>query len=104
MELNGIIIIISTAVSIIGIVYSFIATILKGKKSKLVRSAQILQELPTYITEAETIFGSKTGVAKLAYVLSKINIACIQEHLKFDEEAWKNQVEDILQTPQKKEV
>ena len=104
MELNVLLLIISTAVSIVGIVYSFIATILKSRKSKSVKLGKILQALPAYIQEAETIFGAKTGVAKLAYVLNKVNMDCIKERVDFIAEDWTVEVEDILMTPQKKNI
>ena len=103
MELNEILLIISAAVAVIGIVYSFIETITKGSKTKRIKLAKILQTLPTYIKEAEAVFGAKTGVAKLAYVLNKINIDCLKNDIEFIEEDWKVEIEDILSTPQKKE-
>ena len=104
MELRELLLIVSTAVSIGGIVYSFIATILKSKKSKSVKLAKILQVLPAYIQEAEAIFGAKTGVAKLAYVLNKVNMDCIKDRVDFNAEEWTTEVEDILTTPQKKNI
>lgn len=102
MELRELLLIVSTAVSIGGIVYSFIATILKSNKSKYVKLGQILQMLPAYIQEAETIFGAKTGVAKRAYVLNKVNMDCINDRVDFNAEEWTNAIEDILTAPQKK--
>jgi len=103
MELNEILLIISASVAVVGLIYSFYETITKGPKKKRIELAKILQALPSYIKEAETIFGAKTGVAKLAYVLNKINIACIKANVDFDEDQWKVEIEDILSTPQKKE-
>lgn len=104
MEVNVIILIVSTAVSIVGIVYSVIATILKSKKTKSVKLAQIMQTLPSYIKEAETVFGGNTGAAKLVYVLNKVCIDCIKNHLDYNQDDWTVEIEEILSTPQKKEV
>lgn len=103
MELNEILLIISAAVAVAGLIYSFIQTVTKGSKTKRIKLAKILQALPTYIKEAEAVFGTKTGIAKLTYVLNKINIDCIKADIEFDEEEWKVEIEDILSTPQKKE-
>lgn len=104
MELNEILLIVSSAVAVAGLIYSFIETITKGSKTKRIKLAKILQTLPTYIKEAEAVFGAKTGVAKLAYVLNKINIDCLKADIDFDEDQWKVEIEDILGTPQKKNI
>lgn len=60
--------------------------------------------LSTFIAEAEDLFGAGNGRAKLNYVLNKVHIKCLELSLPYDEAEIKRCVEDILATPQKKEV
>ena len=102
MELQTYFLIGSSAISLFGIIATIATTIAKQKNTKSVKLAKILQALPSYIQEAESIFGARTGVAKLAYVLNKINIDCLSSGVAFNSEEWTVEIEDILSTPQKK--
>lgn len=93
----------STAIGIIGYVISIILNKKKNKADKLVDLAQIIEKLPEFITEAEKIFGSGNGTAKLAYVLNKVQIECLKNKIEYNEEEIRLKVEEILKTPQKKE-
>ena len=102
MELQTLFLIISCAISAIGILTTIFTTLSKIKTKKSVKLAQILQSLPSYIQEAESIFGAGFGAAKLSYVLNKVNIDCLSQGLGFNSEQWTVEIEDILSTPQKK--
>lgn len=94
------------AATAIGTFISIITIIIdkkKNKSEKLVDLAKIVQKLPEFINEAEKIFGGGTGVAKVNYVLNKVQMNCIQNKIKYDENQFKGEIEKILATPQKKE-
>lgn len=92
----------SAAITAISIIIAIIQTIKKGKKSKTVELAKVVQKIPEFITEAEQIIGTGKGVAKLQYVLNKIQLQCQLAGIEFQEQQFKQEVEKILETPQKK--
>ena len=75
-----------------------------NKQTKLVSLAKIVQKIPEYIKEAESIFGSKTGQAKLRYVLNSLQVECLKANIEYQEEELKVEIENILSTPEKKEI
>lgn len=94
--------IISLAISAISIIAAIIQTIRKGKKSKTVELAKVVQKIPEFIKEAEEIIGNGKGIAKLSYVMNKIQLQCQLSGITYQEQAFKEEVEKILETPQKK--
>lgn len=89
--------------ALIGLVLSiigwFIDSIKKGNKIKV---ARILKKVPDLIKTAEA--ENVPGRLKLATVLLFIQNECLRSHLKFNEEDWIFEVENILETPQKKSL
>lgn len=98
--------------SIAGAAVSLLAVIVRlvydykrnGALSASVKLATIVQTLPSLISEAEKIFGSKSGAAKLSYVLNRVEINCLRNNVDFNLDDFTYEVERILSTPQKKEV
>lgn len=70
----------------------------------LVELAKIVQKIPNFINEAEEIIGDGKGLAKLKYVLNNIQMQCQLAEIEFNEEEFKEEVEKILETPQKKKT
>ena len=70
--------------------------------SSVVGLSEIYNELPNYIKEAEELFGSGFGVAKMSYVLLKAQSKCLSYSLPYNEDIIKTKVESILSTPQSK--
>ena len=103
-DVNFWISIVTTAIGIITTIITIIINKSKSKSQKLVELAKIVQKLPGYIQEAETIFGTGTGTAKMAYVLNKVQLDCIQNKVEYSEEQFKGEIENILATPEKKET
>ncbi|UPW36494.1 hypothetical protein [Peromfec virus RodF8_36] len=93
----------SLAVTAISIIIAIAQTIKKGKKEKTVELAKVVQKIPDFISEAEQIIGEGKGIAKLQYVLNKIQLQCQINNIDFEEKAFTEEVEKILETPQKKE-
>ena len=85
--------------TIVTIFTNIIALRKKGKKTKI---AEIIGNIAVYVGQAEQIFGQGCGPAKLQWVLTKVQIDCVQANVKIDEAVVKQEVETILETPQKK--
>lgn len=93
----------SAAISFVGIIYSFIISIKKGKNTKSVKLAKILQSLPDLIKNAEEVFPSSgSGPAKSVFVLNQIHMKCLECGVDFDPDEWFFEIENILETPEKK--
>lgn len=79
-----------------------------GKRNRaladLVDIAAIVQKIPDYVNQAESMFGAERGAAKLSYVLQCLQLACLESGVSFEayREELSNEVEAVLSTPQKK--
>jgi len=68
------------------------------------RLMEVLTALAKYVEEAERLFGSGKGSAKLEYVIAKVQMECIEKHVKLSIDAIKDHIEQILSTPHKKQI
>lgn len=97
---------ITTGISVVAVLFSIIKGIINSKNNKstanVIKLNEIISEIPRTVTEAEDIFGSGNGLAKLNYVLNKIQIKCLQNQVTFNETEIRDKVEEILETPEKK--
>ncbi len=78
-----------------------------GKLSKESALKTVLEKLPEFVTSAERIFGSKTGEAKKKYVLNLLEAECMRLKMTINDElesTLSEQVEQVLEAPQKKET
>ena len=86
---------------------SIIAYLIKRFKNKktneileeLQKTSEIFAKVPKYINQAEQIFGAKTGLAKLEFVLSKIQVDCARANINIEEQEMVKKIEEILATP-----
>ena len=92
---------VSLGITLASILVSVIVMLLHKKGNKL---ASILALAPKYIIEAENLFGAGSGVGKLQYVLTKLQAECVKANVKADANELKERVEEILKTPQAKQV
>lgn len=67
---------------------------------------KILELIPQFITQAEKIFGvvKGTGATKLLYVMQSLKNYCEAQNMDFDEEEVEEYIENILETPTKKDL
>lgn len=90
--------------------YLILAVILLISRKKLPKSEKItaiypiLKTLPEIVTQAEEILGPKTGGTKLLFVLQEVQKLCTQKGVYYDEKYWTEEIETILNSPQKKET
>lgn len=107
--MGGIEVVLSVIVSAISIIM-FVVTFIKNAKNKssvktyesAILLNQVIANVPKYIKEAEAIFGGGNGLAKVNYVLNKLQIDCVKVGTNYDEDLMKSKIEEILETPQKK--
>ena len=92
-------------IALSGLAFGFgvIDVFLALRKKRNASLYKVVQKIPSFIAEAESCLGSSHGVQKLVYVLAKIQNECVLNGVKYDEEAFKYEVEQVLSTPQKKQ-
>lgn len=75
------------------------------KAKKIVNLAKVVQKIPAHIKEAEELIGDGNGDKKLAVVMEKIKIDCLQLAVDYESniEGLTQEVEKVLDTPQKKQ-
>ena len=94
---------IEIATSVVFGIIGIAAAVYKNyKHKKTIKLAQIVQRIPQHIIEAEET--GAIGAVKLAMVIHKVHIECLESNIKFNENQIKEEVEKILETPQKKEI
>lgn len=75
---------------------------------KVVSTAQVCQKLPQIINDVEqsfpTIDGVKFGAMKKRLVMQEVKNECAERDIDFDEKGFSQEIENILSTPQTKEV
>lgn len=92
--------IISVCLSIIFTAISTIIAIKKTEKNKQsTKIIELFNKIPTYINQAEQMFGAGTGVAKFQYVMNNLQIECLKNNLKVDELTLQEKIENVLHTP-----
>lgn len=83
----------------VSIIYNIVQLIRNGKQVKL---SSIIANIPTYVAEAEKLFGAGTGASKLSWVLTKVQMDCIKARIDADEGYITAQIESVLNAPEKK--
>lgn len=75
------------------------------KAKKIVNLAKVVQRIPAHIKAAEELIGDGNGEKKLAVVMEKIKIDCLQLAVDYESniEGLTQEVEKVLDTPQKKQ-
>lgn len=89
---------------VFAVVSVFVNVVALFKKNKKAKVLEILANVPCYVSQAEQIFGAGNGQAKLQWVLTKIQIDCVKANVDITEDKAKEEIEKVLDTPQKKEV
>lgn len=73
------------------------------KLSTINKYAQIIQKIPSMITEAEQSVGAGNGTLKKTLVLQNIQLQCAEKGIEYKNDEFTQEIEKILETPQKKE-
>lgn len=85
----------SAILTIASLVWAIIQAKRTGNKKGLLNMWALI---PTLVAEAEQMFGSGNGVAKLNYVLTKLRIYALEHNVKADTEQMTQQVESVVAT------
>ena len=91
-------------VTAISITIAIIKELKAGKKEKVIKLASVVKSIPKLIVEAEELLGQGNGSAKKTYVLNQLCIMCLQLGIEYDENGLGIEIENVLATPQKKEI
>lgn len=97
-------IIIAIITGVLTILSTALALFKNKGKNILDKNQQILMSLPTYIAEAERVFKGGNGSIKLMYVITKATQQALDLKVSLNIDNVVKQIEDILNTPQRKEV
>lgn len=90
-------------VEAIAFVASLIISIVKGvQNAHSTATIDIYAEVPHLVTMAEQVIGEGNGEKKLEYTLTMIEALCVVNRLVFDGQYWREVVERVLCSPQKK--
>lgn len=86
------------SLGILIVVVSFLIPLVKNAKAKkaLKTTLDIATAIRPYVIEAEK-FVNYTGAEKLNYVMTKANQYAIENGLKFDAEATKKEIEELIE-------
>lgn len=88
-----------TILSIVVAIASLMFAIIKMIKSKNTNGVlELFEMIPNLVTEAESIFGAKQGVAKLAYVLTNLRSKALDKGVKVDLTELTEQINKIVDT------
>lgn len=84
------------------ILVSFVVSLVSAIKKKRVQELiKVLNKIPSYISQIESIFPNGFGTCKLGYVLGQVERFCKLNHIEFDEAYFTKYIESILATPTK---
>lgn len=85
--------------SIICAIVSIIIAIVKAAKNGNIKGVvKLLQYIPDLVRKAEELFGKGNGKAKFTYVYTELKIMALQNNVKFDENLFAAQIEDVVAT------
>ena len=92
--------IIKYGVMILSIIATIASLIIAWVKAKRTGNAKgllaILEQIPSLVTTAESLFGSGKGSAKLDYVLTQLRLYALQQNVKVDVEDLTAQINSVV--------
>lgn len=92
--------IIKYGVMILSIIATIASLIIAWVKAKRTGNAKgllaILEQIPSLVTTAESLFGSGKGSAKLDYVLTQLRLYALQQNVKVNVEDLTAQINSVV--------
>lgn len=83
--------------SIIATIASLIIAWVKAKRTGNTKGLlAILEQIPSLVTTAESLFGSGKGSAKLDYVLTQLRLYALQQNVKVNVEDLTSQINSVV--------
>ena len=85
--------------SIIATIASLIIAWVKAKRTGNTKGLlAIVEQIPSLVTTAESLFGSGRGSAKLDYVLTQLRLYALQQNVKVNVEDLTAQINSVVDT------
>lgn len=97
MDIENIVSLVSSGISLIGIVIYFIMWLKNSKKSKTEKINIVLEHIKRYVEEANKFMPEATKSQKINYIIAQIKDDLEQEALKVKEKKIKEKVEEIIE-------
>lgn len=91
---------VSCVLTLVGFIWSMVASKQSGTKSKLMH---VILLIPNLIFEAEKLFGRGNGAKKVQWVLDQVKIECLKIGVNVTNEYVINLVKAVMKAPQDKE-
>ena len=92
--------IVKYGVMILSIIATIASLLIAWVKAKRTGNAQgllaILEQIPSLVTTAESLFGSGKGSAKLDYVLTQLRLYALQQNVKVNVEDLTAQINSVV--------
>ena len=79
-------------------------TTLQEEIARLTATQEVIAKIPQKIKESETIFKNGNGAGKLAWCVSQLMLDVVKNDLDLTEKDLTTKIEEILETPQKKQT
>lgn len=102
MDIENIVSLVSSGISLIGIIIYFVMWLKNNKKTAKQNLEYVLGNLGDYINQANTNMPNANKTQKINYVLSLIKTDCEELHVKFNETKIKAKIEEAVEWTTKK--
>ena len=88
-------VLLSALLTVVSLIWAIVQARRTGNKKGLLNLQALI---PALVSEAEQMFGSGNGVAKLNYVLTKLRIYALEHNIRANTEEMTQQVESVVAT------
>ena len=97
MDIENIVSLVSSGISLIGIIIYFVMWLKNSKKSKTEKINIVLEHIKNYVEEANKYMPEATKSQKINYIIAQIKDDLEQEALKLNDKKIKEKVEEIVE-------
>lgn len=97
MDIENIVSLVSSGISLIGIIIYFVMWLKNSKKSKTEKINIILEHIKGYVKEANQFMPEATKSQKINYIIAQIKDDLEKEALKINDKKIKEKVEEVVE-------
>ncbi|HIT62807.1 MAG TPA: hypothetical protein IAC38_05080 [Candidatus Caccovivens faecavium] len=97
MDIENIVSLVSSGISLIGIIIYFVMWLKNSKKSKTEKINIVLEHIKAYVKEANQFMPEATKSQKINYIIAQIKDDLEQEALKLNDKKIKEKVEEVVE-------
>ena len=102
MDVENIVSLVSSGISLIGIIIYFVMWLKNSKKSKSEKINIVLEHIKGYVEEVNKFMPEATKSQKINYIIAQIKDDLEQEALKINDKKIKEKVEEVVEWTMKK--